>query len=72
MLRRYSYAMGAPEPIRLTLELVPRAEPIRGAIVDAGDAKREFSGWMQLCAALAEASNGVAAEADKTEQRGGS
>jgi hypothetical protein len=35
-------------PIRVDLELVPDAEPIRGQVRDADGAAQPFSGWLEL------------------------
>jgi hypothetical protein len=37
--------------LRLTLELDPDSEPIRGTVTDQG-AQRSFTGWMQLVTAM--------------------
>ena len=38
--------------MRLTLDLVPGAEPIAGVLRDSAGREREFSGWLGLAAAL--------------------
>jgi hypothetical protein len=49
--------MASNGPLRLTLELERATEPLSGAVVDPAGRRKAFSGWMQLAAVLAEASD---------------
>jgi hypothetical protein len=51
--------------LRVTIELDPDSEPIRGIISDE-DAARSFTGWMELVTALQAA---IDRHADHTETR---
>jgi hypothetical protein len=45
--------MGAPvEPLRISIEIEPRTEPVSGRITVPGAAPRAFVGWMELVHAI--------------------
>ncbi len=50
--------------LRMTVELDPDSEPIRGTVCDE-NAARSFTGWMQLVTALQAAIHGT--HPDRTE-----
>jgi hypothetical protein len=45
-------APDAMEPLRISIELDPGAEPVAGTVTVAGEAPRAFVGWMELVNAI--------------------
>jgi hypothetical protein len=50
--RRWDGARDAMEPLRISIELDPDAEPVAGTITVSGAAPRAFVGWMELIHAI--------------------
>jgi hypothetical protein len=56
--------VNAREPLRVSLEFAPGAEPASGTVRAPGRPDRAFAGWTELFAALEATLHGLRAEGD--------